>query len=98
MVGPNWLLMKTSPCAVREFVESCGFNLAFNTTIDTLTFKDFPSAPPGGTLSCELWLVSLNRDSSLHSQYGGFGWSSVNMGPPASVLHRARIAKHERFS
>jgi hypothetical protein len=59
-------------CAVREFVESCGFNLAFNTTIDTLTFKTF-RVLRRRTLSFELWLVSLNRDSSLHSQYGGFG-------------------------
>jgi hypothetical protein len=41
---------------------------------DTLNFGDFPGGPAGLKLSFKTWLVSLNKNGSLHSFHPGFSW------------------------
>jgi hypothetical protein len=58
------------------------YQLGPNSQGATLNYFDFPGGNPGLNLSFNVWLVSLNADSSLHSFHEGFSWDfSITLGP-----------------
>jgi hypothetical protein len=48
-----------------------------HTQINNLEFEDQPNGPQGQSLAFITWLVSLNKDGSLHSFHEGFAWQWV---------------------